>query len=310
MAHIQFSDAVEKWSGVESKSPVSWADLPSLPEEFDYGFRNDPAFDVVCAQCVHDEALRRFAVILEPARPCDFCGDSEQTQSSVDALFEYVYRSLLREYEDPAGSHLIFDKEEDNWFGVDVLDTSDLLGDLGSPLGDGTRLHALFCRAIEHDWYRIDTEVGSMEQRLIWSWQSFKDRIQAGPRFLFDADAAEFGGFSVADLFSYFDTCAAHLQQGLVKIEAPGLVLARARPTDSRVFSEPEDLGPATARSGEGTAHEFGRCLGILRQRRCRDRRPRNATKPGGDHDGGPMAVDTADTRAGPRRTDTTPISI
>ena len=262
---FQFRDLFATWDAQSQPERADWAKLPALPDELAYGFSTGTDYQIVCANCVTDAALRRFAFTRAPSDHCHFCGDSSEMQSDIDDLFEYVYRCLLREYEDPDTSHLLYDKDEGEWFGVDVLDTGDVLHYEGSPLGDSTELHALFCAAVRNDWYVIDSEVGTVDQRFIWSWGSFKERIQAGPRFLFDQQATAAGEFSATSLFGYLDTCAAQLQGQLVKVADPGLTLYRARKDESTSYSQPGDLGPppetqtrAQRMSAEGVSVFYG----------------------------------------------------
>lgn len=248
MATLRVSELIAAWEDAKQHSDDRGFQLPALPDQYRYGFgRTADHRDVVCSACVDDEALRRFAFTHEPADACHFCGRADDPQTSVDDLFAYVYRSLLREYEDPSTSHLMFDKEEESWFGVIELDTSDVLHDAGAPLGDGSTLHELFCTAVDHDWYVLESEVGTTDQRFVWSWQSFKERLRSGPRFLFDTDRAEYGEFSVADIFGHFDTSAAQLQTELVKVAEPGLILLRARGHEADAFATATELGPPPA---------------------------------------------------------------
>ncbi len=198
----------------------------------------------VCASHLYDEALSRFTAVRPADRPCDVCGDEEATQADVDHLFDYVYESLQREYGDPSAGSLLWDQEDGEWLGVNLLDTADVLWEVGAPLGDGgDPLHDLFCERFVHDWYELDSEVGTFPKRLVWSWQSFQERILSGPRFLFLREYAAQGEVSVEEVFRQLARSAAFLQTAFVKHLDAGTEVWRARRHASEHFHTPAALG-------------------------------------------------------------------
>ena len=234
--------------------PPPWdAVLPQIPSDYSkYGYDKVQitrhAHDWACEQCLHDEALRRHLckpIAIGDADACFLCGNETSPRVQVEDLFVYVYRCLRLEYDDPeVEGHLFVDKENGWYHGVSQLDTYDVLAEAGDPFGDGSTLNDLFAESVQHDWYELESEVGTVDERHLWSWQSFEERLIAGPRFLFAADVAEMGEVSADDLFYFLSTLATNLGSDIVKQAPAGLPLIRVRADDERSFvGDHEQLG-------------------------------------------------------------------
>ncbi len=225
--------------------PVSqpWDDtIPPLPDGMEHGLSIEQPCDLACAACLEDVSLRS---LCSPAAggPCEFCGSTEEEVIRVDALFEYVYRCLLQEFGDPNLSDLLYDKEEEEWAGVQMLDTWEVLYHAGYPFGDATPLAQRFAEAVPHDWYELDSEVGTVDQRHLWSWKSFEDRLLSGPRFLFSSTTADWGEVSADDLFHFLAVLAAQLGPKIVNRAPSGQRLIRARSHKTNYYTTADDLG-------------------------------------------------------------------
>lgn len=200
---------------------------------------------VVCGGCIRDDVLRAIICRSFKDAKCDFCGRSTPPFADVDELFEYVYQCLLQEYGDPL-QHAIFWDKEDGWMGITPLDTFEVLYEVGDPLGDGSALAESFAAGIEHDWYLIDSEVGTIDELSIWSWDAFKKRLLRGPRFLFsptETDPDNPPEMSARALFSFLSRLGDRLQADFVKTAEPGLRLFRARTCSTGHLTSADELG-------------------------------------------------------------------
>ena len=119
-------------------------------------------------------------LLLHKAR-CDFCGRRTPPFGDVDELFEYVYQCLLLEYGDPDKHGIIWDKEDGRYAGIRELDTYEVLYEVGDPLGDGSALTRSVAESIEHCWYLIGSEVGTIDERSVWSWTHLSDGFSQDP---------------------------------------------------------------------------------------------------------------------------------
>ena len=229
----------------------SWKhELPQLPPELDGVFPYSGEKQVVCANCIEDDTVRSIICRTNEELRCDFCDQSDPPFGDVQELFEYVYRSLLLEYGDPLHHAIFWDKEEGSWIGIEELDTHDVLNEADSPLGDGSTLAEAFADSIYHDWYRTGSEVGTIEERAIWSWDSFEQRLLNGPRLLFslsESDLHSPAELSARDLFRFLAKLGEQLQRDFVKKVNTGLCLFRARASSDEYLSSPDELGSPPA---------------------------------------------------------------
>ena len=225
-------------------------DLPELPFAFEHGFAAAVGEGLVCGGCASHPIVRLVECTVDHEAVCSYCGGRTGPFAEIAELFEYVYRCLLQEYDDPWLHGIVPDKEKGGWIAITELDTWDVLAAEDCPLGDGGALAEAFASLVEHDWYRIDSEAGLPEDRRIWGWDSFEQRLLTGPRFLFSSTEAEWGEGSAEAVFEYLAELAAQMQTGFQKRHEPGLSLFRARSHRERFFITADELGsPPTAKT-------------------------------------------------------------
>ena len=229
----------------------SWEERwPPHSAEFKRRFKISPIGRVVCGRCVEDEILRAMFCNSTEKISCDYCGRESPPFADAIELFKYVYQCLLLEYGDPWLHAIFWDKEDGVWIGISELDTHDVLNEVDSPLGDGSALAESFASKIEHDWFLIDSEVGTIEERTMWSWDSFEQRLLSGPRFLFsptETDPDNPPEMSANALFRYLAKLGERLQTDFVKRAESGLRLYRARACPTGYLSSPDELGSPRA---------------------------------------------------------------
>ena len=220
-------------------------DWPGPGPYYEHGFTSTGLRGLVCSECVHDPALRRAVFDIDDDATCDYCGSTSAPFAEDALLFEYVYRCLCQEYGEPWQEGIVPDKEEGGWLGINELDTWDLLADTDDPLGDGTALADRFSSLIEHDWFQLDSQLGWLEERLLWGWDSFEQRLLNGPRFLFSQTDAEFGGESAASIFGFIAELAERIGTDFIQTRDAGQTLFRAR-SNVRHLSTADELGSPT----------------------------------------------------------------
>ena len=221
--------------------------LPELPLAFEHGFAAVVNEGLVCGGCASDLIVRLVVCDVGDEAVCRYCGGTTGPFAEVADLFEYVYRCLLQEYDDPWLHGIVPDKEAGGWIAITELDIWDVLAEEDCPLGDGGALAEAFAGLIEHDWYEIGSEAGLPGDRRIWGWDSFERRLLTGPRFLFSSTDAEWGEESAEALFEYLAELAEQVQDGFVKKHEPGLSLFRSRSHREHVFTTADKLGSPPA---------------------------------------------------------------
>lgn len=229
------------------ESPTWQLELPPLPDEYEHGFRGASGECFVCSDCISDSFVREAVLDIDCKAICDYCGGSDPPFALADTLFEYVYRCIAQEYGDPLHHAIWWDKEDGTWGGITSLDTWDVFGAVDSPFADDSAVFDAFVESIDHDWYEIGSEVGLLEERHIWGWDSFEKRLLTGPRFLFSATEAEQGEESAESVFQFLSSLAERVTTGFIKTHDPGLVLLRARAHGSKTFSKAKKLGSPPA---------------------------------------------------------------
>jgi len=198
--------------------------------------------DLVCSECVTDCAVREKVFRIHNDEICGYCGGTLGPFARDTDVFEYVYRCLGQEYGDPWHGPLFYDTEEDQHFGITKLETWEVLNDVDSPFADGSVLEQEFEKLVEHDWYRLDSQVGEYHEQLVWGWDSFERRLIDGPRFLFSLSEAEMGEEPVQSLFGFLAKLAAEVESNFVKTCKPEQVLYRARAA-RKILTSAKKLG-------------------------------------------------------------------
>lgn len=230
-------------SASETENTSRWqTGLPELPPEYEHGFAGAIGKYLVCSRCIRDAHVRMAVFDVHSMAVCAYCGGSAPPFAQVDTLFEYIYRCLSQEYGDPWGHGIWPDKEEGGWIGIRPLDTYDVLAEFDSPFAEESAVAESFVASIDHDWYEIDSEAGSQEERCVWGWDSFEKRLLNGPRFLFSATEAEWGEESAEGVFQFLASLAERVTTGFLKTHDPGLVLFRAR-VDEYPLTTADELG-------------------------------------------------------------------
>ena len=228
----------------EMSAPDAWqTGLPQLPSSYKHGFSGARAGRLVCGRCVSDPAVRKAVFDITLDAVCDYCGHSAPPFAQADVLFEYVYRCVAQEFGDPWLHGIWPDKEDGGWIGVAAFDTYDVLDAADRPFADDSPVIERFAESIEHDWYEIGSEAGLTEERAIWGWDSFEERLLTGPRFLFSATEADWGEESAESVFRFIAGLAERITTGFLKTHDPGLTLFRARADESQVFTTADELG-------------------------------------------------------------------
>ena len=226
-----------------------WPDWPSSYEPVEtyetFGGRGK----LVCSSCVVDEAVREAVLDLDEDNACGYCGGSRGPFGYDDTVFEYVLRCLYQEYGDPLRESIFWDKEDGAWIGISEIDAWDLLDDAGNPFADGSEVAETFVLSVQHDWFRLESQVGEYHERLAWGWDSFEKRLINGPRFLSSLTEAEMGEESAQSLFRFLGEFAAEVESGFVKTCAPERVLFRARAAKEKLRSAKELGSPPPKRT-------------------------------------------------------------
>ena len=240
----------ERFPRSSQNSPPWEKRMPPPPPEYDHWSPIAGEKRVVCGDCVKDDVVRVIVCRSDDEDICDYCGRNSPPFGDVQELFEYIYRSLLLEYGDPFHHAIFWDKEDGRWIGISELDTYDVLYEVDDPLGEGTELAESFAQTIEHDWYLIGSEVGTEEERSIWSWDSFEQRLLNGPRLLFsrtETDPHEPTEMSANELFLFLSNLGEQLQTDFIKKAKTGLQLFRARVSSTKYYTSPDELGSPRA---------------------------------------------------------------
>ncbi len=206
-----------------------WPDWPPSYEPVEKYETFGGSGKLVCSLCVVDATVREAVFDFDKDATCGYCGSSQGPFGDDDKVFEYVLRCLNQEYGDPWRGAIFWDKEDGSWFGISEIDPWDLLDDAGNPFDNGSAVAEAFVFSVEHDWFRLDSQVGEDHQRLAWGWDSFEERLINGPRFLFSLAAAEMGEESAQSLFRFLAELAAEVESGFVKTCESEQVLYRAR---------------------------------------------------------------------------------
>lgn len=230
-------EAVSVGCSGSASADCNWPDWPlghEPTEKYEtFGGRGD----LVCSQCVIDEAVLAAVFSIDAELVCGYCAGTVGPFAEDTAAFEYVYRCLGQEYGDPEHGPLFYDKEDHRYFGVSTLETWEVLGHVDSPFADGGALEQEFETLVQHDWYRLDSQVGEYYEQLVWGWESFEKRLIDGPRFLFSLSDADMGEQSAQNLFRFLDEFAAVVGSGFVKTCEIGQELFRARAANEALQS-------------------------------------------------------------------------
>lgn len=203
--------------------------------------------DRVCARCIGDADLKQWIANASGGRGCDYCGGYTSPTVPLDELCDYL-ESCLGRYYGAAVDQLPWNGREGGyqgrtWSTEEVL--FDLVG-LNLPLDYDGRLQQAITWGLsdeiwcDYDWMRLD-EDKAMQQ----AWDGFCSTVKHKRRFFFHHMG---GDHEDPDSFSSLDILGAiaHLVEtsGLIRVQAPGLRLYRARPNFTKRSPTAGDFGP------------------------------------------------------------------
>jgi hypothetical protein len=201
-------------------------------EQLEAGFVLDDPWREVCPSCIDDEALKLHVARCGAIESCDFCGGPGPAGMRLEDLFKYMSGCLAAEWDDPANG-VGWDSREGGWQGARVIDSDDLLWDLGGPLGND-ELRAAFVGAFDGEWCQRNPYGLEPHERLIHGWQVFARYVKEEARYLFlRTGRAKDPDSEVVDPAEMLDELGTSIVHGgLIRQLPAGHRLCRARQHD------------------------------------------------------------------------------
>ena len=156
-------------------------------EQTEYGFSTDRHFDDVCADCIGDEALKRFVSRHGSIDKCGFCGQTDTLGLHLGALFIYMASCIHTEWEDANGA-----VAWEHGFVHDslVMESYDLLECLDRPL-KSENLHREFIKAFDHPWCERNPYRLEYSEMLFLSWSRFCEMTKTDRRYFWHRASAK-----------------------------------------------------------------------------------------------------------------------
>lgn len=203
--------------------------------------------DRVCSGCVGDRDIKRWIAGTNGSRGCDYCGGYTSPTVPLNDLCEYLESGLGR-YYGVAVDQLPWNGREGGYQGR-TWSTDELLFDrvgLDLPRDYEGRLQQAISWGLsdeiwcDYDWMRLDED-----KAMQMAWNGFCDLVKHQRRFFFHhmgGDREDLDSFSSLDILG----AVAHLVEtsGMVRVQAPGLRLYRARPNFAKRSPTAGDFGP------------------------------------------------------------------
>lgn len=203
--------------------------------------------DTVCADCLDDEALKTFIRANLTSEDCGYCQRSAEQPLAADLndLVAEIEDGIEFEWTDPA-NELAYETAEGGYQG-EVLDAQDLFDRIGLPTSIDLLGEAMIAKLRDKAWCERDYYAGPTEDRLMYGWNEFKDRVKHGSRYFFLNDdgmdvvrgPADFGPAAVLDRLGKAIQAAGMLRQ----IEIHESIYRARIHHESRELSLATDLG-------------------------------------------------------------------
>jgi hypothetical protein len=148
----------------------------------DHKFR---AGTFVCASCLEDEALQRFANEHGDTRQCDYCGNTPTSLSVVplDNVTEFMARAIAEEWCDPVQTAPYCSAE--GGYQVETLENHELFERIGFEVSNDRLMDDLLEAFADHDWCEVNWQILSPSKRWSAAWRRFERVIKHERRYTF-----------------------------------------------------------------------------------------------------------------------------
>ena len=223
-------------------------------EEHGHSLDLDKNFWAVCPDCIADDGLRRFVASHAGIQRCDFCGGPGPQGLDLGTLFDYMGDRIGAEW-DRARDTLFLGEGDELWEsgGATVCDASDLLWELGEPLGND-ELRENFVAAFPDD--RVSSHAFRLahHERLAYGWETFARYVKEEARYLFlRTGRGPQGDEELIAPAELLDEVAMAIDNGgLIRQLPAGTRLVRARQhPPQKTLDTPEALGSPPPESTE-----------------------------------------------------------
>ena len=197
----------------------------------------------MCPGCIADDGLRRFVASHAQIERCDFCGGDGPHGVDLGTLFDYMGDRISTEW-DRAIDTLYYGEGDELWEsgGAAVYDASELLWELGEPLGNDELAEA-FVEAFEDDHISSHAFRLAHHERLAYGWETFARLVREESRYLFlRTQQGPQGDEELIPPGELLDEVAQAIENGdLIRRLQPGRPLFRAR--RQAVPAKPGELG-------------------------------------------------------------------
>ncbi len=155
-----------------------------MAEDLDFNSVGDK---YVCEDCIEDYAVQKFIRENATAKKCDYCGTKTQepTAADLDSVIEFMLEGIETEWGHPLDVGNIYDKEDDKWLFAPVIDSWELMHELGIPIFEDDLVEDI-CKALaDHQWCRRYPLHPSESERLLWGWKHFAEQVMHHTRYVF-----------------------------------------------------------------------------------------------------------------------------
>jgi hypothetical protein len=139
----------------------------------------------VCALCLENEALQRFANEHGDTRKCDYCGRMPTTLSVVplDAVTEFMGKAISEEWCDPVQTAPYCSAE--GGYLVKTIENHELFAKIGFEVSNEELMNDLLDAFGDHDWCEVNWQILSPSRRWGSAWEKFERVIKHERRYTF-----------------------------------------------------------------------------------------------------------------------------
>jgi len=213
-------------------------------EAGDRGWREPEGY--VCPACVEDEYLKDIIRDYACRRKCGYCGRRTRKHSAapVAELMESIGGAVFNWFDNPEEAGGFWDSEEENYFGIDAIDTDNMLREL--PLECNEQLFEEIVEAFVNDQW-IATAGGSIygshpHELMSYAWERFAEIVKHESRYFFqqtpsnfinqedECESTEYEYYSPANFLPTLGELVKKLK--LIDTVPTGKTLFRARPKE------------------------------------------------------------------------------
>jgi hypothetical protein len=148
----------------------------------------------VCSACFDEDTIQEFIQQEATESKCDYCGAESNSDQPIAApmieVLDLIKESIDYDFGDADDEGMIWDREEEEYFGGTTWQTIELVMDM-VPTNSDAVFDEIVASLGDHTWCEKDFAVLDFSIALVTSWRRFTETVKHSNRYLFSLHKEE-----------------------------------------------------------------------------------------------------------------------